>query len=336
MFSQRGFVTISYLDDFMIIAASKLECENALCCLIELVESLGLVINQDKVALPAQKMTFLGIYIDCVERTLALPHDKLVKLKAYLEGWSGKLKATKREVQCLVGKLNWAAKVVRGGRTFLRNLINLFTKVELAHHYVRLGVAARGDINWWRRALIDFHGNMPFNVDIPLPSHVFSTDACLQGGGAYFEDDWVYVAWNVDIPSVKLASINVLELRMVLEAARRWGSRWRGSHILVRSDNVAAVQAINNGTTRCLELLDIVKELFWLSVRFSFRLSAAHIEGKLNVLSDRLSRMHDVTSAREVKQLLFGSEYITLYCKYHMSHASYMSLQESWKGAWIS
>jgi hypothetical protein len=130
MCNQRGFVTISYLDDFMVIAASKLECEDALCGLTELVESLGLVINQDKVVLPSQQMTFLGIFIDCVNRTLSLPHDKLVKLKAYLEGWSCKMKATKREVQSLVGKLNWAAKVVRGGRTFLRNLINLIPKVE--------------------------------------------------------------------------------------------------------------------------------------------------------------------------------------------------------------
>jgi hypothetical protein len=83
-------------------------------------------------------------------------------------------------------------------------------------------VAAREDISWWRRALIDFHGDMPFNVDIPLPNHIFSTDACLQGGGAFFENDWIYVARNIDIPSVKSASINVLELRMVLQAARRW------------------------------------------------------------------------------------------------------------------
>jgi hypothetical protein len=114
------------------------------------------------------------------------------------------------------------------------------------------------------------------------------------------------------------------------------GSQWRGSHILVRSDNVAAVQAINNGTTRCSELLDIVKELFWLSVKFSFRLSASHIEGKLNVLSDKLSRMHEITSAKKVKQLLYGSEYVTLCCKNHMSYASYIYLQESWRVAGIN
>jgi hypothetical protein len=52
----------------------------------------------------------------------------------------------------------------------------------------------------------------------------------------------------------------------------------------VLSDNVAAVQAINNGTSRCMELWEIIKELFWLSVDYSFKLSAKHIEGKLNVL----------------------------------------------------
>jgi hypothetical protein len=85
------------------------------------VERLGLEINSDKVAAPAQQMTILGILIDCVSRTLALPEDKLSKLKTLLVTWSHKQKATKREIQSLVGKLNWAAKVVLGGRTFIRN-----------------------------------------------------------------------------------------------------------------------------------------------------------------------------------------------------------------------
>ena len=336
MFSRRGFIAISYLDDFMIIAKSELECQIALSSLTELVENLGLVINQDKVAQPAQRMTFLGIYIDCVAWTLSLPIDKLEKLKIYLSKWTVKQKATKKELQCLVGKLNWAAKVVRGGRTFLRNLINLIMKVELAHHYVRLGVAARGDIAWWQMALVYFHGDTPFNMDIPLPSHVFATDACLRGGGAYFENDWLYLDWGIDIPELQSASINVLELRMILESARRWGSRWKGSHIRVRSDNVAAVQAINNGTTRCPELWEIVKELFWLSVQFDFRLSALHIEGKLNVLSDRISRLHDMSSALEVKQLLCGNVHVPLYCVTHMTYSTYVSLQRSWADAWSS
>jgi hypothetical protein len=336
MFNRRGLVAISYLDDFMIIAKSECECEFALSSLTLLVESLGLVINQDKVAQPAQQMTFLGIHIDCVKRTLSLPECKLVKLKAFLKTWTNKQKATKKELQCLVGKLNWAARVVRGGRTFLRNLINLIMKVEQAHHYVRLGVAARRDIAWWQMALVCFHGDTPFNIDMPLPSHIFATDACLRGGGAYFEDDWLYLDWDIDIPSVSSASINVLELRMILEAVRRWGPRWRGSHIRVRSDNVAAVQAINNGTTRCMELWDIVKEIFWLSIKFDFRLSALHIEGKLNILSDRISRLHELRSAVEMKFLLCGDVSAILYCKNHMTYSTYVSLQRSREDAWIS
>jgi hypothetical protein len=276
-------------------------------------------------------MTFLGIRIDCVSRTLSLPEEKLKKLKTLLVSWSHKQKATKREIQSLVGKLNWAAKVVHGGRTFIRNLLNLLPKLKEPHHYIRLGVAARGDLSWWLTAIDRFHGFTPFNIDLPLSNFVFSTDACLRGGGAYFAGDWCYVAWAEDCPELEDSSINVLELRMVLEAARRWGASWSGSHILVRSDNVAAVQAINNGTTCCMQLWDIVKELFWLSVEFSFKLSALHIEGKLNILSDKLSRMHVLSEARVVKELVSASNPV-LVCGGHMSYAAYLFLQNCWVG----
>jgi hypothetical protein len=198
-----------------------------------------------------------------------------------------------------------------------------------------LGAAARGDVSWWLVAVEKFHGFTPFNVDSPLPNHVFATDACLRGGGAYFAGDWLYVSWKEDCPALVNASINVLELKMVLEAARRWGAAWQGSHILVRSDNVAAVQAINNGTTRCMELWEIVKDLFWLSVEFNFKLTALHIEGKLNVLSDRLSRMDMLDVAHDVKSMVspFCS---VLLCKGHMTYATYLLLQKCWVVSGIS
>jgi hypothetical protein len=142
----------------------------------------------------------------------------------------------------------------------------------------------------------------------------------------------VNVSWEQDCPSLVGASINVLELRMILEAARRWGPLWHGSHILVRSDNVAAVQAINNGTTRCMELWGIIRELFWLSVDHSFKLSARHIEGKLNVFSDMLSRMDVLKIAHDVKHLVSGDSSSVLLCKYHMSYPAYLFLQRSWWG----
>ena len=75
--ARKGFCVCSYIDDFMIIADSKFECESGLACLVEVLETLGFLINWDKVALPSQIMTFLGIEINCISRTVALPEEKV-------------------------------------------------------------------------------------------------------------------------------------------------------------------------------------------------------------------------------------------------------------------
>ena len=126
----------------------------------------------------------------------------------------------------------------------------------------------------------------------------------------------------------------MLELKTVLVAARRWGASWSGSHVLVRSDNFATVAAINNTTTRSPPLLAIVKELFWLSVQYNFRLSSKHLPGKLNVFSDKLSRLHEVFSANSARVMLQGSSPDCVLCKGKMTYSAYMSLQRWWKEAW--
>jgi hypothetical protein len=122
-----------------------------------------------------------------------------------------------------------------------------------------------------------FHGTTPFSMDIPIPSFSFATDACLTGGAAYYNNDWFYTNWCIDLPACKDEHINELELRTVLESAKRWGDQWSGKHILVRSDNMSCVSAINKSTSRSIELLGIVKELFWLSVQHNFLLSASFL-----------------------------------------------------------
>jgi hypothetical protein len=55
-----------------------------------------------------------------------------------------------------------------------------------------------------------------------LPEVVISTDACVTGGAAYYNTDWVYVNWMIDFPSVSDMHINLKELFTVLLALRRW------------------------------------------------------------------------------------------------------------------
>jgi hypothetical protein len=67
------------------------------------------------------------------------------------------------------------------------------------------------------------------------------------------------------MPELASSHINVLELKTVEIAAELWGHQWEGRHIRVYSDNTATVACVNKGSSRSLDLLEIIHKLFWLS-----------------------------------------------------------------------
>jgi hypothetical protein len=81
-------------------------------------------------------------------------------------------------------------------------------------------------------------------------------------------------------------------------------------------------------------MLVIIKELFWQSVKFNFKLSASYLPGKLNILSDRISGLHEFGCAVDANVLLKEVNSDLVYCKGHMSQNAYFSLQSSWHQHW--
>ena len=105
--------------------------------LLVMLQKLGFQIYWDKVVPPTQQITLLGVNIDCVSKQLSLPDSKVQEICE----WCGKKKATKHELQQLIGCLNWAVRLVRGGRTFLRRLINVMCSLKRKYHRIRLMAA---------------------------------------------------------------------------------------------------------------------------------------------------------------------------------------------------
>jgi hypothetical protein len=230
----------------------------------------------------------------------------------------------------MVGSLNWCARVIRGGRSFLRGLIDCIAKVRKQHHYVRLSRAARENIHWWTTGLDLFNGSTPFPADIPESAANFSTDACLRSGGGHFNTLWFHANWAIDLPELVGLHINILELFTILIAAECWGHLWKGRHIMVRSDNYCTVTAINKGSCRSEKMILIIQQLFWLSVIHNFKLTASFIPGRLNILSDRLSRLDVRSSAIECNWLLTNGQGNVIQCIGHMTPLTFVHLQISW------
>ena len=97
---------VNYLDDFLLIASTKHQCQVLMDEVLKLIVSLGFDINKQKLVYPAQVVTFLGIEINSVTLNLAIP------LQSKLSTWMGKKSATKRELQSLAGTIAWGAKCI--------------------------------------------------------------------------------------------------------------------------------------------------------------------------------------------------------------------------------
>ena len=184
-----------------------------------------------------------------MRRQLTLPEHKLCELGLLLRETTAKRSITKRDLQSLVGKLNFAARVVFGGRTFLRRMIDTVNHMQRPHHHVRINAQVRADLEWWREFLGVFNGKT-FCVDSEqVPTEEFSTDACPIGGGGFFQGDWFCVNWATNYPRLVNLHINLQETFTVLLALGRWKDQLHDKWIIVRTDNTTTLSAINKGTS---------------------------------------------------------------------------------------
>lgn len=120
---------VVYLDDFLVIAPTREACQLAFTTLLQFLQELGFSISWHKVLGPTQKLVFLGVELDTKQCTMSLPSSKLQDLNQLTSSFLTKRRATKKQSQQLAGKLNWACRVVYGGRTFLRRILDMMNSL---------------------------------------------------------------------------------------------------------------------------------------------------------------------------------------------------------------
>ena len=326
--ARKGYdLLIVYLDDFLLISNSKEACAEALSVLISLLLKLGFSIHWGKVVDPTQKITFLGVELDSVQMSMRLPHDKLCILRQELQGFLGRKRATKRQLQSLAGRLSWAAAVVKGGRVFLRRIFNKISMLRHSCHRTLVTVDVRQDIVWWFQFIQSFNGKSLLLDKTPI--ECVYTDACDKGAGGSFGADWFYYNWSQDWPEAETFHINEKEVLAVVLAAYRWSHLWQHKKVIIYSDNSVTVASINKGTARNKTIMRGLRSLFWLSAIFNFHLVARFIPGISNTVADSASRVH---AQGFMERLLPYTDYSPLH--FHMSSKSLKFLLDrfpSWR-----
>ena len=281
---------IHYLDDFFFCGPSdSVAFQLALDTAVPLCQRLGLPMAPDKVEGLTTMIRFLGIELDSVALEIRLPAVKLQRLKVALADWEGRHSATKQQLQSIIGHLSHAAKVVKPGRTFLRELIRTMTIPKAGFHMVRLNAQCRADIAWWSTFIATWNGVSLF-PGLPIGQIVTSDASGSWGCGAFHQSQamlWFQLQWPPEWAEVNIA---VKELVPVTLSAAIWGHTWHKQKIVFKSDNMAVVIALNKRSAKDPRLAHLLRCLFFFEAHFGFEHEAQHIPGINNVGADALSR----------------------------------------------
>ena len=131
--ARAGIWCLPYLDDLLIVAATKEKCIQHTQLAIQILSKLGFVINENKSRLaPAQVFTWLGIEWNLSSHTAKVSEDKIVSLRTSLDMILRSQTCTKREIMQVQGLVNYIGRcdpVIRLMMAVTRTILRHFKEV---------------------------------------------------------------------------------------------------------------------------------------------------------------------------------------------------------------
>ncbi len=278
-----GVRILNYLVDWLILAQSR--------------EQLGdhrdlVRVNWEKSKLsPVQRISFLGVELDSVSMTARLMEERAQAVLNCLSSFRGRNVVPLKQFQRLLGHMASSAAVTPLGLLHMRPLQHwLHSRVPRwawSRGTLRVGISqqcCRSLSPWTYLAFL--------RAGVPLEQvswhTVVTTDASSTGWGATCNGQAASGLWTG--PRL-LWHINCLELWAVHLALRQFRPLLLGKHVLVRTDNTAAVSYINRlGGIWSHRMSQLACHLLlWSHTQFK-SLRAVHIPGQLNRAADAFSR----------------------------------------------
>jgi hypothetical protein len=288
------------LDDFLIIeppsptTPESLYCQQSLSSMLLAFKNLGIPIAPHKTQGPLTTLEFMGIILDSMRMEARLPPDKVERLSSCFASFKGRNSCTLKELQSLIGSLNFACKVIPPGRPFLQRMIQLTRNISLPHHHIKLSKGFFKDLGMWEEFIQDWNGASFFISSTWVTSDTLSlfTDASGSlGFGGIFGAHWFQGHWE---PQHQLGrpgiSIAWQELFAIVVACQLWANVFSNRRILFFCDNESVVNIVNTKRSRIPRVMDLVRHLTLLSLKFNVYIRAKHIEGKKNEIADSISR----------------------------------------------
>ncbi|KAM4690422.1 uncharacterized protein WCC33_017807 [Rhinophrynus dorsalis] len=288
--SQYQLKVVPYLDDILLISPSlHTAVQNTAICKRRLQE-LGWLINEEKSMLyPSKQLQFLGVIIDTALNKVTLSLDRQDRILQQVTTFLSRRLQTVKLFSKILGHLSSAQQIIPWARSHTRqmqyNFLQFYRK-DPANWYRRIPIltATRKELAWWIRKKNLTQGR-------PLtepPKQILTTDASCQGWGGVWNQKSVQGVWS---DQEQKLHINSLELLAIWKSLLHFQKELASQAVLIRSDNVSAVQYLQNqGGTRSIQLNRLAVRILSWAEKHLLALTASHLSGHLNIQADFLSR----------------------------------------------
>ena len=289
---RRGIFVFVYLDDWLITAPSPQMLLTQVQLTVDLVRSLGFLVNEEKSELtPSQTIQFLGSRLEFAEGMVFPTEERVLHTTQCAKQLLTEDKPSARSWMRLLGLIASLKSMLPQSILRMR-IIQLHVLARFRSHRHSLGKKIEKspqvtkELRWWTRPSNIRRGRK--FVSSP-PSSTLTTDASKSGWGAHWGKIQMSGIWP---KALAKKHINLLELWAIHLALRKLKNHLRNQTVLIRCDNMSVVMYINKrGGVRSRELcLQTVQLLYWCD-RHQISIQAAHIPGAENKLADSLSRI---------------------------------------------
>ena len=314
----RGLRCLPYLDDFLLmIQGPRSEALVARARVESLLSVLALRRNVSKGHWePARRLEHLGYTVDTEAGTFGLTAKRLSKLHALaqqlLSGAQAGGFVLARSVASFCGLANSAALAVGPVRSFLRALHSATAGCLSSRDFsrpVRLSDQAVRDLHWWLGLQLGGpHSCLPIWPTRPTTPFIsVHCDASDLGWGARMLAPAQRSLSGLWSPEQRARSITWRELRAVRFMVQQWGPLLRNGWIRLGEDNQGVVAILSSLTSPAPDLMEELRELWWLLETSNIRISSLYVRSEDN-LADGLSRLvpHSVSEIR-IRRSVFAT-----------------------------
>ena len=222
-----------------------------------------------------------------------------------------------------MGVLSFASACIQQGIAFFSRILNFLREMP-EKGKSKIPDEVRKDISWWKLIAPQYNGVSYIPAEfLSKPDSWISTDACLSGGGGYFNGFYFHFSFSKDLIA-KGKYINQFELFMLWKAVELWATKMRRKNVLIYCDNKTIVDCLCSSKSKCPFSQACLHNILHHCALNDLQITAVHIDGVNNCLSDCLSRwdldknyqeeFHRLTTRIETHECVIeNKEFIDLY-----------------------